>query len=170
MRLLRYSDPGFSKALTALQRKSAPAPEVEKTVREIIADLRARGDAALLEYTAKFGGPALSAKQLRVARKPSVDAAAKRAITTAHANVRDFAKRSLRKNWSTRNRQGVLVGERFDPFQRVGIYVPGGTAPLVSTAVMTVTLAAAAGVPEIVVTTPSDRDGKTNDAPQCASA
>ncbi len=164
MRILRFSDQGFSAALTALQRKSAPAPEVEKTVREIIADIRARGDAALLEYTAKFGGPQISAPQLRVTRKPSVDAATKRAITMAHANVRDFAKRSLRKNWSMRNKQGAMVGERFDAFQRVGIYVPGGTAPLVSTAVMTVTLAAAAGVPEIVVTTPSDRDGKNNDA------
>ena len=78
--------------------------------------------------------------------------------------MRDFAKKSLRKNWTARNRQGAVVGERFDPFQRVGIYVPGGTAPLVSTAVMTVTLAATAGVPEIVVTTPSDRTGKINDA------
>ena len=164
MRILRHTDTGFSKALTALQRKSAPAPEVEETVRAIIAHIRARGDAALLEYTAKFGGPTILAKQLRVRRKPSVDAATKRAIVTSHANVRDFAKRSLRKNWSMKNKQGALVGERFDAFQRVGIYVPGGTAPLVSTAVMTVTLAAAAGVPEIVVTTPSDRDGKNNDA------
>src|SRR5262249_37717792 len=62
------------------------------------------------------------------------------------------------------NAQGATVGERFDPFQRVGIYVPGGTAPLVSTAVMTVTLAAAAGVPEIVVTTPSNREGEGNEA------
>jgi histidinol dehydrogenase len=63
-----------------------------------------------------------------------------------------------------RNAQGGLTGERFLPFQRVGIYVPGGTAPLVSTALMTVTLAAAAGVKEIVVTTPADADGKINDA------
>ena len=164
MRVLRYSDKGFSKELTTLQRKAAPAPEVEATVREIIADIRARGDKALLKYTAQFGGPAISAKQLRVVRNPSVDAATKRAIVAAHTNVRDFAKKSLRKNWSMRNKQGAFVGERFDPFQRVGIYVPGGTAPLVSTAVMTVTLAAAAGVPEIVVTTPSDRKGRNNDA------
>ena len=164
MRILRYSDKDFSKALTALHRKSAPAPDVEKTVREIIACIRSQGDAALLEYTAKFGGPKISSKQLRVTRQSSVDAATKRAIVTAHANVRDFAKRSLRKDWGTRNKQGAFVGERFDPFQRVGIYVPGGTAPLVSTAVMTVTLAAVAGVPEIVVATPSDRDGKNNDA------
>jgi histidinol dehydrogenase len=75
-----------------------------------------------------------------------------------------FAKAGLRQSWSMTNAQGAFVGERFDPFQRVGIYVPGGTAPLVSTAVMTVTLAAAAGVPEIVVTTPPAADGYVHPA------
>lgn len=164
MRILRHTDRGFSRALAGLQRKSEPRPEVEATVREVIAAVRARGDAALLEFTAQFGGPTLAAKQLRMTRKPKVDAAIREAVATSHANVRAFAERSLRKSWSMRNAQGATVGERFDPFQRVGIYVPGGTAPLVSTAVMTVTLAAAAGVPEIVVATPSDRSGKVNDA------
>jgi hypothetical protein len=63
-----------------------------------------------------------------------------------------------------KNKQGALVGERFDPFQRVGIYVPGGTAPLVSTAVMTCTLAAVAGVPEIVAVTPAAKDGSVHPA------
>src|SRR5260221_525668 len=164
MRILRHTDADFSKALARLQRKSEPRPEVEASVREIIRAVRENGDAALIELTQKFGGPKLTAKQLRMAAKAKVDAATREAIATSHANVRAFAERSLRKNWSMRNAQGARVGERFDPFQRVGIYVPGGTAPLVSTAVMTVTLAAAAGVPEIVVTTPSDRDGKVNGA------
>ena len=85
-------------------------------------------------------------------------------MAVSHANVRDFALKSLRKGWSGKNRQGAKVGERFDPFQRVGIYVPGGTAPLVSTALMTCTLAQAAGVPEIVVTTPADKSGQVNPA------
>jgi histidinol dehydrogenase len=164
MRILRYNDAGFSGALGKLQRSSEPHPEVEETVREVIRGVRERGDAALLEFTEKFGGPKLTARQLRVTARAKVDVAMRDALVTAHANVRAFAERSLRKNWSMRNPQGAQVGERFDPFQRVGIYVPGGTAPLVSTAVMTVTLAAAAGVPEIVVTTPSDRSGKVNDA------
>jgi histidinol dehydrogenase len=63
-----------------------------------------------------------------------------------------------------KNAQGALVGERFDPFERVGVYVPGGTAPLVSTAIMTCTLAQAAGCPHIVVTTPTGPDGRINDA------
>ncbi|RYD99084.1 MAG: histidinol dehydrogenase, partial [Sphingobacteriales bacterium] len=125
---------------------------------------RCRGDAAILEYTTKFGGPELTTQTIREHRTAHVNPATAEAIAAAHANVQDFAKRSLRQNWTAINAQGATVGERFDPFQRVGIYVPGGTAPLVSTAIMTVTLAAAAGVPEIVVTTPADAAGNINDA------
>ncbi len=164
MRILRHSDPDFSQAIAALQREATPHPQIEKAVRDIVYAVRTEGDSALLEFTERFGGPRLTAKQLRVTAKPKANAATREAIATAQTNVRDFALRSLRKSWSTKNAQGATIGERFDPFQRVGIYVPGGTAPLVSTAVMTVTLAAAAGVPEIVVATPSDRDGKVNDA------
>lgn len=170
MRIIRSSDKSFLKSLAALKRKSEPAPHVEQTVREIIASIRSRGDAALIEYTEKFGGPKLKPSQLRVSEKEIGAAEArvpqevKDAIAASRLNVHNFATRSMRKNWSGRNQQGAMVGERFDPFQRVGIYVPGGNAPLVSSAVMTVTLAAAAGVPEIVVTTPCDKTGKVNDA------
>jgi histidinol dehydrogenase len=92
----------------------------------------------------------------------SLPSDAKKAIDAARANVKAFAKRSLRKSWFMKNRQGAVVGERFDPFRRVGIYIPGGTAPLVSTAVMTCTLAAAAGVPEIVAVTPAGPDGRVH--------
>jgi histidinol dehydrogenase len=68
----------------------------------------------------------------------------------------------MRQDWHGLNEQGGEVGEVYHPFERVGCYVPGGTAPLVSTAMMTVTLAAAAGVPEIVVCTPCGRDGTVN--------
>src|SRR4029434_7867749 len=160
MRILRYRDPDFARALTSLQRKSEPTPEIEHTVRGLVANVRARGDAALLEYTAKFGGPLLRASELRVTARAGVDAATEDAIAASPENVRDFGKRGLRKTWTARNRQGAVVGERFDPFQRVGIYVPGGTAPLVSTAIMTCTLAQAAGCPEIVAPTPTGSDGR----------
>ncbi|MEY2600479.1 MAG: Histidinol dehydrogenase [Verrucomicrobiota bacterium] len=164
MQILRYQDRQYPQAIRALLRKATPVPEVASTVREILESVRARGDAALLEYTAKFGGPTLKASSLREKRKPRVAEPTARAIEEARRNVHAFATQSLRKDWKMRNPQGAWVGERFDPFQRVGIYVPGGTAPLVSTAVMTVTLAAAAGVPEIVVATPADTSGKINDA------
>jgi histidinol dehydrogenase len=164
MKVLRHNQRGFSAALASLQRRSEPHPQVEKTVREVLSAVRTEGDAALLRFTEKFGGPNLTAAKLRVTGSPKADAKTKAAISIAHANVLAFARRSLRENWTMKNAQGALVGERFDPFQRVGIYVPGGTAPLVSTAIMTCTLAQAAGCPEIVVATPSGPDGTINPA------
>lgn len=164
MRLLRHTDRDYRQQLAALHRRAEPAPEVEETVRQIIAEVRARGDAALLQFNERFGGPKLTARQLRETRQAKVDDATAQAVATAHRNVWDFAQKSLRKSWSGKNAQGAITGERFDPFHRVGIYVPGGTAPLVSTALMTVTFAAAAGVPEIAVATPADRSGKINEA------
>jgi histidinol dehydrogenase len=79
-------------------------------------------------------------------------------------NIHAFAKRSLRKDWSARNAEGAIVGERFQPFDRVGVYIPGGKAPLVSTALMTAGFAQAAGVPEILAATPCGVDGSVNPA------
>lgn len=164
MKILRYRQPGFAKAVAALKRSAEPTAEVRDTVATILAAVRKHGDQALLEYTEKFAGPRLKPAGLAVKGAASVDAATRTAIKTSHRNVFAFAKRSLRQSWSARNAQGALVGERFDPFERVGVYVPGGTAPLVSTAVMTVTLAAAAGCPEIVAVTPCGKDGSVNAA------
>jgi histidinol dehydrogenase len=170
MTVLKPGDKNYKEAIAALNRSAEPDPRVRETVAEIIAQIRRRGDAALIEYTEKFGGPKLTAKTLAVtkaefrAAEKKVDANTRTAVAAAYENVREFAERSLRKSWSGKNRQGGKVGERFDPFQRVGIYVPGGTAPLVSTAIMTCTLAVAAGVPEIVVTTPADKGGVVNPA------
>jgi histidinol dehydrogenase len=165
MRILRHDQPNFAEELARFRRTADPARKVEEHVRDIVAQVRAQGDDALLELTRRFGGPDLRPEDLSVsARDVTVDAATRRAIATAHRNVREFARRSLRKKWRMRNREGAVVGERFDPFERVGVYVPGGTAPLVSTAIMTVTLAVAAGVPQIAVTTPADANGRINEA------
>lgn len=164
MKILRFGQSGFQKALAALKRHAEPTAEVRETVSGVISEIRRRGDAALLEFTAKFGGPTLKASQLAVIEEANVDAATRKAFATSDKNVFEFARKSLRKSWKSKNAQGASVGERFDPFQRVGVYVPGGTAPLVSTAVMTVTLARAAGCPEIVAVTPCDKEGKVNPA------
>ena len=170
MRIVRPRDKNYARFLRTLDRRAVPAPAVEKTVRGIIEAVGKEGDAALLRLTKKFGGPKLSPGQIRVPAKElsaawrGLDAPTRRALVAAHGNIKEFAAKSLRRPWNTRNAQGARTGERFDPFRRVGLYVPGGTAPLVSTALMTCTFAAAAGVKEIVAVTPAGPDGKVSPA------
>ena len=170
MRLVRPRDKNYARVLRTLDRRAIPDATVEKTVRAIIAAVQKDGDAALLRLTKKFGGPKLSPAQLQVPSRHlsaawrDLDTPTRRALQAAHRNIRAFAAKSLRRGWSTRNAQGARTGERFDPFRRVGLYVPGGTAPLVSTALMTCTYAAAAGVKEIVAVTPAGPDGQVSPA------
>lgn len=170
MKIFRPKDRGYAQALQRLNRRAIPDPAVRATVEEVVAAVATEGDAALIRYTEKFGGPKLEVGQLYVtpaeivAAQASIDKETRDAIKAARANVRAFAKKSLRKSWFTKNKQGAVVGERFDPFPRVGIYIPGGTAPLVSSAIMTCALAEAAGVPEIVAVTPADKEGKVHPA------
>lgn len=170
MLIVRPKDKNFARTLRSLDRRAVPEPAVEKTVRAIIADVATHGNSALLRYTRKFGGPKLSPAQLRVPHADlatawrGLDTDTRRALLAAHRNIRAFARRSLRRDWSMRNAQGATVGERFDPLRRAGLYVPGGTAPLVSTALMTCTFAAAAGVREIVAVTPAAADGAVSPA------
>jgi histidinol dehydrogenase len=170
MKVLRPKDRGYEKSLASLKRCFIPDPKVRSVVADVFQAVEKHGDAAVLRFHKKFGGPALVASQIPVAPAETARAVAElpartlRAISAARANVRNFARRSLRKSWFMKNRQGAVVGERFDPFPRVGIYIPGGTAPLVSSAVMTCTLAAAAGVREIVAVTPAAPDGSVHPA------
>lgn len=165
MRLISHKDRDFSRILVELNRQAEPRAEVRETVAEVIAAVRKKGDAALLGYSVKFGGPKLAPAKIRVTpaeikkARASLTPAVRKALTASIANVTAFAKKSLRRNWSMKNAQGALVGERFDPLPRVGLYVPGGTAPLVSSAIMTCGFAKAAGVPEIVAVTPASNDG-----------
>jgi histidinol dehydrogenase len=119
----------------------------------------------VLDLTEQFDGARLEADRLGVsiaelmAASLQADEPMREAVAAARRNIEKFSRRGLRKGWSLQNREGGRVGEKYDPFQRVGVYIPGGTAPLVSTALMTVALARVAGCPEIVVCTPCARDG-----------
>ena len=112
-----------------------------------MADVKARGDKAVLDYTQKFDGAQLSGRAMRVdpvemkAALKSLSVADRKAIRESIALVKAFHKKTLPKNWKTKNAQGGIVGERFYPIQRVGLYVPGGNVPLVSTVIMTAVLA-----------------------------
>src|SRR5579863_7429185 len=166
MKVISHTDADFNDRLRELTAPSGLFdPVIEDRTRAIIDAIQTRGDAALLEFIERFDGAKLEANQLQVtqaellAASLKADDSLRAAIQFADKNVANFAKRSLRKNWSAKNTQGATVGERFDPFQRVGIYIPAGAAPLASSAIMTITLARVAGCPEIVVCSPAGKDG-----------
>ena len=158
-----------SKIVTKFLARSAFPEEAEKAAAEVLAAIRVEGDAAVARrYVEKFEGAHLTPKRFRVTDKELAAAEAavapdlKRAVKDAYARVMRFSKASLRKPWTMKTPKGGTAGEFFSPMDRVGVYVPGGTAPLASTSVMTVTLAAAAGVKEIVACTPAGPTGTPN--------
>jgi histidinol dehydrogenase len=168
MKILSYKDAGFAAMAQSMKRRAVPTDALRDTVAGIIREVAQRGDKALIEFTQKFDGAALKLKQLFVTEQELVEAAAqvpestRVAIAASLRNIHEFAQRSKRQDWSRKNAQGAMVGERFTPFDRVGVYVPGGKAPLVSTALMTAGFAQAIGVPEILAATPVGADGKVN--------
>jgi histidinol dehydrogenase len=171
MKVARYTDPGFPERLRQLSAPSSLFDAIiEQRTRAILENVQVRGDEALLELTERFDGAKLSPEQLAVtqaelmAASLKADASIRAAVAEAQKNIAAFAKKSRRENWQTRNSHGAVVSEKFDPFTRVGVYIPGGKAPLVSTALMTVVLAKVAGCPEIVVCTPCGKDGAVNSA------
>ncbi|MDB6168241.1 MAG: Histidinol dehydrogenase, partial [Verrucomicrobia bacterium] len=155
--------------LAAFCRSAVVSREFSAGVAAILAAVHERGDEAVGYYAAKFDGAKLQARDFRI--KPAelttaarrLSAPERRALMSAHENITAFNRRTLPKGWTAKNKQGALVGEKFDPLRRVGIYVPGGQVPLVSTVLMTATLARIAGCPEIAVFTPSNSSGKVAD-------
>ena len=168
MRVITYKDRGYQKFVGSLDRRAEPSRELEEVVAGIVGEVRRRGDRALIDFTKKFDKAKLSVGSLFVSEQEFTEAeavvapATKRAIRSSRRNIHAFAKESLRKDWKRKNAEGAVVGERFTPFDRVGIYVPGGKAPLVSTALMTGAFAQAAKVPEIIAATPVGPAGKVN--------
>ena len=169
MRTLSITARTFADDLAAFCFGAMVSRELSAGVAAILNDVRERGDEAVGYYAAKFDGAKLQARDFRV--KPAeltaaarrLPVAERRALTAARDNIIVFNRRGLPQAWTGKNKQGALVGEKFDPIRRVGIYVPGGQVPLVSTVLMTTTLAKIAGCPEIAVFTPSNSTGKVAD-------
>ncbi len=140
--------------------------EAERIASAILTDIRRRGEPAIFAAIANIEKVVLKPSELRVseaefeAAAKAVAPETKAAIELAHDRVADFARRSMRADWSFETPNGGRLGEYFTPLDRVGIYVPGGTAPLASTVVMTATLAQTAGVKQIVACTPGGRGKK----------
>lgn len=151
-----------------LARKQASFKEAEKVAEEIVAEVAARGDRALLRYAEKFDG--YRPEKLEVTEEElssalnEVGAEYLAILEEAKANIEDYHRRQIRQGYVSADREGVVLGQKITPLERVGIYVPGGTASYPSTVLMNAVPARLAGVKEIVMVTPAGKTGKINPA------
>ncbi len=148
--------------------RTNPVSDVSATVSAIIADVRARGDGALLEYTEKFDGAKLGSL---LVTKEEIDEAVTavdpdfiRILERAAANIRKFHSAQKRNSFVINDEDGVVMGQKVIPIEKVGLYVPGGTAAYPSTVLMDSIPAKIAGCPLVVMVTPPSKDGKVNPA------
>jgi histidinol dehydrogenase len=166
VRILHTSAKAFYSDLAAYCRGATVPKEIHDSVASIISDVRQRGDEAVGYYAAKFDRAQLRAGDFRVkttdmaAATQCLPAEELEALRAAHEAIITFNEKSLPQNWMGTNPHGAAVGENFYPIRRVGLYIPGGEVPLVSTVLMVATLAKLAGCPEIAVFTPSNASGK----------
>jgi histidinol dehydrogenase len=157
LRRLSTAARGFDAKLAALTRYEASADaKVQKTVARILADVRARGDAAVLAYAKRFDkSTARSIADLEIHPRTEVPAAQLEALQAAHARIRAFHERQAQASWEYTEADGTRLGQRITPLERVGIYVPGGKAAYPSTVLMNAVPAKVAGVREIVMVSPN---------------
>ncbi|NRF71925.1 histidinol dehydrogenase [Aquincola sp. S2] len=171
IRHLRSDAPEFDEQLRRLQHWSAETDAaIEQRVAEIVDDVRRRGDAAVLDYTARFDAlPAASVEALQLTRDElkqafdTITPAQRDALQAAAARVRAFHERQLEacgRSWHYRDEDGTLLGQKVTPLDRVGIYVPGGKAAYPSSVLMNALPAQVAGVGEIVMVVPTPRGEK----------
>ena len=143
-----------------------PAVNVAGVVSDIIADVRARGDAALRDYARKFDKAELNALEVTKEEIESalsqVDPALLDILNRAAANIRRFHSRQVRSSFIINDQPGIIIGQKVIPLDRVGLYVPGGTAAYPSTVLMDSIPAKIAGVGELIITTPPRPDGTVN--------
>jgi len=146
-----------------LNRAIQTETEVDEIVAGILADVRENGDAALRKYAEKFDGAVLDSLEVAPEEIEAGYAAADpefiRTLEMAAANIREFHQKQVRNNFALTRPDGVLMGQRYTPIEKAGVYVPGGTASYLSTVLMDVIPAKIAGVSEIVMVTPPRKDG-----------
>ena len=150
---------------TRAAQDTAPA-SVVAAVAEIIADVVKRGDAALREYTERFDGCALDSFELPPS---SLDEALREVgpeflgiMERAAKNIEEFHRCQISRGFEMTRGEGVILGQKVIPLERVGLYIPGGTAPYPSTVLMNCIPAKLAGVGEVVIATPPSKDGRVN--------
>jgi histidinol dehydrogenase len=163
MKFLDIDDNDFDKQFAAiLARSEETGAEVEQTVLDIIAAVRSRGDAAVLEYTQRFDRlPAASVEALEVTEDEIDEAVARcsdadiAALKLAVERVARFHEKQKQQTWLSTEESDVMLGQMITPLQRVGIYVPGGKASYPSSVIMNAVPARVAGVPEVIMVAPT---------------
>lgn len=151
-----------------LKRSPNHYSEYENTVNEILKGVREKGDAALFEYTSKFDHFALNAENIRVTEAEIQEAYEKLdpqlvdVIRRSAENIQAFHAKQLRSGWFDTKEDGSLLGMKYTPIERTGVYVPGGKAAYPSSVLMNVIPAKVAGVGEILMTTPPSSNGEVN--------
>jgi histidinol dehydrogenase len=165
MLILDSSQNDFQSRLLAFCGEAPDQASVRDSVAEVIAAVAKSGDKAVADYTRRFDKAVIKPGEARVDLRELQEAAQllpaaqRRAIKASISCVSAFHRRTKPKNWRARNPHGAMVGEAFYPIRRVGLYIPGGQVPLVSTVIMTAIPAKLAGVTSIAVCTPPQADG-----------
>ena len=167
MRIMKLTEDTRAGALEALVGRSPSGySEYEKTVRDIIDDVRARGDEAVFELEEKFDKCVLTEETVRVSRE-EIDAAYKElapgfveVIRRAADNIRAYHEKQVTQSWITTTEEGIILGQKITPIDISGCYVPGGRAVYPSSVLMNVVPAKVAGVGRIVIATPPNADGR----------
>lgn len=153
---------------TLQKRSTNHFEEYEKTVRDILEDVKQRKDAALFDYTQKFDHVSLTASNVRVTEAEMEEALKEvpqefiGVLERAAENIRVFHEKQKRLSWFDTRENGTLLGQKFTPLQTVGVYVPGGKAAYPSSVLMNIIPAKVAGVERIVMVTPPGKDGRVN--------
>ena len=157
-----------------LNRDIRAEKNVEDVVDGIIAEVRARGDEALKEYALKFDGAKIDDLQVTQAEIDeafaNMDPYFLETLREAAANIERFHRQQVHKNFVINEKPGIVLGQKYTPIEKAGVYVPGGTAAYPSTVLMDVIPAKVAGVSEIVMTTPAGKDGRVNPVILAAAA
>jgi len=177
VRPLNTADASFDAELARLlNRGRESASAVEQTVRAIVDDVRARGDGAVLEYTARLDrhapapAAALEVPRARIGKAVrAVDAGIRDALENAAERIRAYHERQRIESWQYEDAGGTLLGQQVTPLDRVGLYVPGGKAAYPSSVLMNAIPAKVAGVPELIMVAPTP-GGELNDLVLAAAA
>jgi histidinol dehydrogenase len=165
MKIIRFNSKQLDKIYNRGMVKSR---RVEEKVRQILQDVRLLGDEAVIKYTKKFDKVKLTPRQLRVSEieisgaYQSITQNFVSSLKIVIENVNRFYRKTVRKSWKMRDPDGLVLGENYQPLEKVGVYIPAGTAPLVSTVYMTVLPAKIAGVKKIILISPPDKSGNIN--------